>query len=151
VPNHPGKSFLAMKADQMKSINGTTDNMGQRSQGDQELDQRTLVNTETGNQQKVAFLKNFAGRILGEDTSVEMELNDGTKVRINKDLNDRLNNDLQLRDYFLNTGEIPGVGKAKEVQEKEKKEEEEKSYNIDGSLRDKNDPRTYPSGLGTGP
>ena len=140
-----------MKADQMKSINGTTDNMGQRSQGDQELDQRTLVNTETGNQQKVAFLKNFAGRILGEDTSVEMQLNDGTKVRINKDLNDRLNNDLQLRDYFLKTGEIPGVGTAKEVQEKEKNEEEEKSYNIDGSLRDKNDPRTYPSGLGTGP
>ena len=140
-----------MKADQMKSINGTTDNMGQRSQGDQELDQRTLVNTETGNQQKVAFLKNFAGRILGEDTSVEMQLNDGTKVKINKDLNDRLNNDLQLRDYFLKTGEIPGVGTAKEVQEKEKKEEEEKSYNIDGSLRDKNDPRTYPSGLGTGP
>ena len=140
-----------MKADQMKSINGTTDNMGQRSQGDQELDQRTLVNTETGNQQKVAFLKNFAGRILGEDTSVEMELNDGTKVRINKDLNDRLNNDLQLRDYFLNTGKIPGVGTAKEVQQKEKKEEEEKSYNIDGSLRDKTDPTTYPSGLGTGP
>ena len=140
-----------MKADQMKSINGTTDNMGQRSQGDQELDQRTLVNTETGNQQKVAFLKNFAGRILGEDTSVEMQLNDGTKVKINKDLNDRLNNDLQLRDYFLKTGEIPGVGTAKEVQEKEKNEEEEKSYNIDGSLRDKNDPRTYPSGLGTGP
>ena len=140
-----------MKADQMKSINGTTDNMGQRSQGDQELDQRTLVNTETGNQQKVAFLKNFAGRILGEDTSVEMQLNDGTKVKINKDLNDRLNNDLQLRDYFLKTGKIPGVGTAKEVQEKEKNEEEEKSYNIDGSLRDKNDPRTYPSGLGTGP
>ena len=140
-----------MKADQMKSINGTTDNMGQRSQGDQELDQRTLVNTETGNQQKVAFLKNFAGRILGEDTSVEMQLNDGTKVKINKDLNDRLNNDLQLRDYFLKTGEIPGVGTAKEVQEKEKKEEEEKSYNIDGSLRDKTDPTTYPSGLGTGP
>ena len=140
-----------MKADQMKSINGTTDNMGQRSQGDQELDQRTLVNTETGNQQKLAFLKNFSDRLLGEDTSVEMELNDGTKVRINKDLNDRLNNDLQLRDYFLKTGEIPGVGTAKEVQEKEKKEEEEKSYNIDGSLRDKNDPRTYPSGLGTGP
>jgi len=151
VPNHPGKSFLAMKADQMKSINGTTDNMGQRSQGDQELDQRTLVNTETGNQQKVAFLKNFAGRILGEDTSVEMQLNDGTKVKINKDLNDRLNNDLQLRDYFLKTGKIPGVGTAKEVQEKEKKEEEEKSYNIDGSLRDKTDPTTYPSGLGTGP
>ena len=140
-----------MKADQMKSINGTTDNMGQRSQGDQELDQRTLVNTETGNQQKVAFLKNFAGRILGEDTSVEMQLNDGTKVKINKDLNDRLNNDLQLRDYFLKTGKIPGVGTAKEVQEKEKKEEEEKSYNIDGSLRDKTDPTTYPSGLGTGP
>jgi len=151
VPNHPGKSFLAMKAEQMKNINGTTDNMGQRSQGDQELDQRLLVNTETGNQQKLAFLKNFSDRLLGEDTSVEMELNDGTKVRINKDLNDRLNNDLQLRDYFLKTGEIPGVGTAKEVQEKEKKEEEEKSYNIDGSLRDKNDPRTYPSGLGTGP
>ena len=52
---------------------------------------------------------------------------------------------------FLKTGEIPGVGTAKEVQEKEKKEEEEKSYNIDGSLRDKTDPTTYPSGLGTGP
>ena len=140
-----------MKADQMKSINGTTDNMGQRSQGDQELDQRTLVNTETGNQQKVAFLKNFAGRILGEDTSVEMQLNDGTKVRINKDLNDRLNNDLQLRDYFLKTGEIPGVGTAKEVQEKEKKKEEETQYNIDGGVMNPNDPTTYPSGLGTGP
>ena len=140
-----------MKADQMKSINGTTDNMGQRSQGDQELDQRTFVNMESGNQQKVAFLNNFINRVFGQDTSVEMQLNDGTKVRINKDLNDRLNNDLQLRDYFLKTGEIPGVGTAKEVQEKEKKEEEEKSYNIDGSLRDKNDPRTYPSGLGTGP
>ena len=140
-----------MKADQMKSINGTTDNMGQRSQGDQELDQRTFVNMESGNQQKVAFLNNFIDRMFGQDTSVEMQLNDGTKVRINKDLNDRLNNDLQLRDYFLKTGEIPGVGTAKEVQEKEKKEEEEKSYNIDGSLRDKNDPRTYPSGLGTGP
>ena len=140
-----------MKADQMKSINGTTDNMGQRSQGDQELDQRTFQNMQSGNQQKLAFLKNFSDRLLGEDTSVEMQLNDGTKVRINKDLNDRLNNDLQLRDYFLKTGEIPGVGTAKEVQEKEKKEEEEKSYNIDGSLRDKSDPRTYPSGLGTGP
>ena len=144
-----------MKADQMKSINGTTDNMGQRSQGDQELDQRTFVNMESGNQQKVAFLNNFIDRMFGPDTSVEMQLNDGTKVRVNKDLNDRLNNDLQLRDYFLKTGEIPGIGKAKEVQEKEKekekKEEEEKSYNLDGSLRDKTDPRTYPSGLNTGP
>ena len=141
-----------MKADQMKSINGTTDNMGQRSQGDQELDQRTFVNLQSGNQQKVAFLNKFIDRLFGPDTRVEMKLNDGTKVKINKDLNDRLNKDLELRDYFLRTGEIPGLGKAKEVQEKEKKEgeEEEKSYNIDGSLRDKTDPRTYPSGLGTG-
>ena len=80
-----------------------------------------------------------------------MTLEDGTKVKINKDLKKRLDNDPQLMEIFLKTGEIPGIGKAKEVQEKEKKEEEEKSYNIDGSLRDKNDPRTYPSGLGTGP
>ena len=144
-----------MKADQMKSINGTTDNMGQRSQGDQELDQRTFQNMQSGNQQKVAFLNNFINRMFGQDTSVEMQLNDGTKVRINKDLNDRLNNDLQLRDYFLKTGEIPGVGTAKEVQEKEKekekKEEEETLYNIDGGVMNPNDPTTYPSGLGTGP
>jgi len=58
VPNHPGKSFLAMKANEMKNINGVTDNMGQRSQGDQELDQRTLVNMDTANQQKTANLLN---------------------------------------------------------------------------------------------
>jgi hypothetical protein len=151
VPNHPGKSFLAMKADQMKNINGTTDNMGQRSQGDQELDQRTFVNTESGNQQKVAFLNNFVDRMVGPDTRQDMILKDGTKVKVNEDLKKRLDNDPQLLEIFLNTGKIPGLGTAKEVQEKEKKEEEEKSYNIDGSLRDKTDPRTYPSGIGTGP
>ena len=139
-----------MKADQMKSINGTTDNMGQRSQGDQELDQRTFQNMQSGNQQKVAFLNNFVDRMFGPDTRQDMTLEDGTKVKINKDLKQRLDNDPRLMEIFLKTGEIPGVGTAKEVQEKEKKEEEEKSYNIDGSLRDKTDPRTYPSGLGTG-
>ena len=140
-----------MKADQMKSINGTTDNMGQRSQGDQELDQRTFQNMQSGNQQKVAFLNNFIDRMFGSDTRKDMTLEDGTKVKINEDLKKRLDNDPRLMEIFLKTGEIPGVGTAKEVQEKEKKEEEEKSYNIDGSLRDKTDPTTYPSGLGTGP
>tara|TARA_Y100001972_G_scaffold42724_1_gene52640 strand:+ start:322 stop:777 length:456 start_codon:yes stop_codon:yes gene_type:complete len=151
VPNHPGKSFLAMKADQMKSINGTTDNMGQRSQGDQELDQRTFQNMQSGNQQKVAFLNNFIDRMFGSDTRKDMTLEDGTKVKINEDLKKRLDNDPRLMEIFLKTGEIPGVGKAKEVQEKEKKKEEETLYNIDGGVMNPNDPTTYPSGLGTGP
>ena len=140
-----------MKADQMKSINGTTDNMGQRSQGDQELDQRTFQNMQSGNQQKVAFLNNFIDRMFGPDTRQDMTLEDGTKVKINEDLKKRLDNDPRLMEIFLKTGEIPGVGKAKEVQEKEKKKEEETLYNIDGGVMNPNDPTTYPSGLGTGP
>ena len=140
-----------MKADQMKSINGTTDNMGQRSQGDQELDQRTFVNMESGNQQKVAFLNNFIDRMFGPDTRQDMILNDGTKVKVNKDLKKRLDNDPQLLEIFLNTGKIPGLGTAKEVKEKEKKEEEEIQYNIGGGVMRKDDPTTYPSGIGTGP
>ena len=140
-----------MKADQMKSINGTTDNMGQRSQGDQELDQRTLQNMQSGNQQKVAFLNNFVDRMFGPDTRQDMTLEDGTKVKINADLKKRLDNDPRLMEIFLKTGKIPGVGTAKEVQEKEKKEEEEIQYNIDGGVMRKDDPTTYPSGLGTGP
>ncbi len=140
-----------MKADQMKSINGTTDNMGQRSQGDQELDQRTFQNMQSGNQQKVAFLNNFIDRMFGSDTRKDMTLEDGTKVKINEDLKKRLDNDPRLMEIFLKTGEIPGVGKAKEVQEKEKKKEEETLYNIDGGVMNPNDPTTYPSGLGTGP
>ena len=151
MPNHPGKSFLAMKANEMKNINGVTDNMGQRSQGDQELDQRTLVNMDTANQQKTANLLNKFVDFLMPDTRQKMRLNDGTEVNVNEDLKKRLDNDPLLLDIFLKTGEIPGIGKAKEVQEKEKKEEKETLYNIGGGVMKKDDPTTYPSGLGTGP
>tara|TARA_B100000963_G_scaffold256927_1_gene225394 strand:+ start:229 stop:714 length:486 start_codon:yes stop_codon:yes gene_type:complete len=161
VPNHPGKmnqdgiAFLKMKADGLKQVNGTVDNMGMRSQGDQQLDQRTLVNLESGNQQKVAesqnFLKTFSTRLrnifdsgfdrIFPDNTVDHKTEDGRIIKVNKDLKKRLDNDEELKRQLENEGTIPGMEKPTETPQ----------YNIDGGIMDPNDPRTYPSGLGTGP
>ena len=160
MPNHPEKTnqegiaFLKMKADDLKQVNGTTDNMGMRSQGDQQLDQRTLVNLESGNQQKVAesqnFLKTFSTRLRNifdsgfdrvfPDDRVDHVTEDGRVIKVNKDLKKRLDTDEELKRQLENEGTIPGMEKPIETPQ----------YNIDGGIMDPTDPRTYPSGLGTG-
>ena len=128
---------------QLRTMNGTTDNMGNRSVGDQELAQKENENNKTSMQQFNAmnFLKTFAGDVFDRilpDNRVEYTFPDGETIKINKDLKQRLDNDQQFREEFNIKKTIPGM-------------EEQPSYNLDGSLRDKSDPSTYPSGLGVGP
>ena len=128
-------------------MNGTTDSNGMPSQGDQELAQKENENQKTSMQQNNAmqFLKTFArgafdklfDRVVPE-TGVDYTFPDGETIKINKDLKERLDNDQQFREEFNIKKTIPGM-------------KEQPSYNLDGSLRDKSDPSTYPSGLGVGP
>jgi len=128
---------------QLRTMNGTTDIMGNRSVGDQELAQKENENNKTSNQQFNAmnFLKTFAGNVFDRilpDNRVEYTFPDGETIKINKDLKERLDNDPLFQQEFNIKKTIPGM-------------KEQPSYNLDGSLRDKNDPSTYPSGLGVGP
>ena len=128
---------------QLRTMNGTTDNMGNRSVGDQELAQKENENNKTSMQQFNAmnFLKTFAGNVFDRilpDNRVEYTFPDGEKIKINKDLKERLDNDPLFQQEFNIKKTIPGM-------------KEQPSYNLDGSLRDKSDPSTYPSGLGVGP
>ena len=139
------KSYI----DRMRAMNGTTDSNGMPSQGDQELAQKENENNKTSMQQNNAlnFLKTFAGNTFDKlfdrvlpDNSVEYTFPDGETIKINKDLKERLDNDQQFREEFNIKKTIPGMDGT-----------EMPSYNLDGSLRDKSDPSTYPSGLGVGP
>ena len=128
---------------QLRTMNGTTDNMGNRSVGDQELAQKENENNKTSMQQFNAmnFLKTFAGNVFDRilpDNRVEYTFPDGETIKINKDLKERLDNDSLFKQEFDIKKTIPGM-------------KEQPSFNLDGSLRDKSDPSTYPSGLGVGP
>jgi len=128
-------------------MNGTTDSNGMPSQGDQELAQKENENEKTSTQQNNAmqFLKTFArgafdklfDRVLPE-SGVDYTFPDGETIKINEDLKMRLDNDPAFKEEFNIKKTIPGM-------------KEQPSYNLDGSLRDKSDPSTYPSGLGVGP
>ena len=87
------------------------------------------------------FLKTFAGDVFDRilpDNRVEYTFPDGETIKINKDLKERLDNDPLFQKEFNIKKTIPG-------------KKEQPSFNLDGSLRDKTDPSTYPSGLGVGP
>ena len=130
-------------------MNGTTDSNGMPSQGDQELAQKENENQKTSMQQNNAmqFLKKFArgafdklfDRVVPE-TGVDYTFPDGETIKINEDLKKRLDNDSMFKQEFDIKKQIPGMGGT-----------EMPSYNLDGSLRDKSDPSTYPSGFGVGP
>ena len=134
---------FSQNVSQLRTTNGTTDIMGNRSVGDQELAQKENENNKTSNQQFNAmnFLKTFAGNVFDRilpDNRVEYTFPDGETIKINKDLKERLDNDPLFQQEFNIKKTIPGM-------------KEQPSYNLDGSLRDKSDPSTYPSGLGVGP
>tara|TARA_Y100000401_G_C8144593_1_gene136559 strand:- start:50 stop:442 length:393 start_codon:yes stop_codon:yes gene_type:complete len=130
-------------------MNGTTDTNGMPSQGDQELTQKQNENEKTSMQQGNAlkFLNTYTrdtfdklfDRIIPEK-GVDYTFPDGGTIKINEDLKIRLDNDPQLKQEFDIKKKIPGMG-----------ETEMPSYNLDGTLRDKSDPSTYPSGIGVGP
>ena len=130
-------------------MNGTTDSNGMPSQGDQELAQKENENQKPSIQQNNAmdFLQKFArgafdklfDRVVPK-TGVDYTFPDGETIKINEDLKKRLDNDSLFKQEFDIKKQIPGMGGT-----------EMPSYNLDGSLRDKSDPSTYPSGLGTGP
>ena len=142
-------NHLKSYTDRMRAMNGTKDANGMRSQGDQELAQKENENQKTSMQQNNAmqFLKTFArgafdklfDRVVPE-TGVDYTFPDGETIKINEDLKERLDNDSLFKQEFDIKKQIPGMGGT-----------EMPSYNLDGSLRDKSDPSTYPSGLGTGP
>ena len=142
-------NHLKSYTDRMRAMNGTTDSNGMPSQGDQELAQKENENQKTSEQQNNAmqFLQKFArgafdklfDRVVPE-TGVDYTFPDGETIKINEDLKKRLDNDSMFKQEFDIKKQIPGMGGT-----------EMPSYNLDGSLRDKSDPSTYPSGLGTGP
>ena len=133
----------------MRAMNGTTDSNGMPSQGDQELAQKENENEKTSMQQNnaMSFLKTFArgafdklfDRVVPE-TGVDYTFPDGETIKINEDLKTRLDSDPAFKEEFDIKKKIPGMSGT-----------EMPSYNLDGSLRDKSDPSTYPSGLGVGP
>jgi len=131
---------------QLRTTNGRTDDMGMPSVGDQELTQKENENNKTSMQQNKAMslLKRFSNMFdagfdrVFPDNSVEYTFPDGETIKINKDLKERLDNDQLFRQEFNIKKTIPGM-------------KEQPSYNLDGSLRDKSDTSTYPSGLGVGP
>ena len=138
-------TFLANAA-KLRTMNGTTDDMGMPSVGYQELTLKENENNKTSMQQNKAMglLKRFSNmfdagfdRVL-PDNNVEYTFPDGETIKINKDLKERLDNDPLFQKEFDIKKTIPGM-------------KEQPSYNLDGSLRDKSDPSTYPSGLGVGP
>ena len=138
-------NHLKSYADRMRAMNGTMDSNGMPSQGNQELAQKENENNKTSNQQfnAVNFLKTFAGNVFDRilpDNNVEYTFPDGDKIKINKDLKERLDNDPLFKQEFDIEKKIPGMGGT-----------EMPSYNLDGSLRDKSDTSTYPSGIGDGP
>ena len=142
-------NHLKSYTDRMRAMNGTKDANGMRSQGDQELAQKENENQKTSIQQNNAmdFLQKFArgafdklfDRVVPE-TGVDYTFPDGETIKINEDLKMRLDNDPAFKEEFDIKKKIPGMGGT-----------EMPSYNLDGSLRDKSDPSTYPSGLGVGP
>ena len=142
-------NHLKSYTDRMRAMNGTTDSNGMPSQGDQELAQKENENQKTSIQQNNAmdFLQKFArgafdklfDRVVPE-TGVDYTFPDGETIKINEDLKERLDNDSLFKQEFDFKKQIPGMGGT-----------EMPSYNLDGSLRDKSDPSTYPSGFGTGP
>ena len=142
-------NHLKSYTDRMRAMNGTTDSNGMPSQGDQELAQKENENQKTSEQQNNAmqFLQKFArgafdklfDRVVPE-TGVDYTFPDGETIKINEDLKKRLDNDSMFKQEFDIKKQIPGMGGT-----------EMPSYNLDGSLRDKSDPSTYPSGFGTGP
>ena len=142
-------NHLKSYADRMRAMNGTMDSNGMPSQGNQELAQKETENEKTSMQQNnaIKFLKGFASntfdklfdRVLPE-TGVDYTFPDGETIKINKDLKQRLDNDQIFKEKFDIEKKIPGTGGT-----------EMPSYNLDGSLRDKSDPSTYPAGLGVGP
>ena len=142
-------NHLKSYTDRMRAMNGTTDSNGMPSQGDQELAQKENENQKTSIQQNNAmdFLQKFArgafdklfDRVVPE-TGVDYTFPDGETIKINEDLKKRLDNDSMFKQEFDIKKQIPGMGGT-----------EMPSYNLDGSLRDKSDTSTYPSGLGTGP
>ena len=98
-------SFIA-NAMQLKKMTGEQRmDTGEKSQGDQELDQKVMQNAMTSMQQKTANLfRNINPyQELMRDTSVEDPI---TGKRINKDLLDLLNNRPDLRQRFNDTGSI---------------------------------------------
>ena len=147
LPREQGTSMpigsFSQNVSQLRTMNGTTDNMGNRSVGDQELAQKENENKKTSMQQfnAVNFLKTFAGNVFDRilpDNRVEYTFPDGETIKINKDLKERLDNDPSFKKEFNIKKTIPGM-------------KEQPSYNLDGSLRDKSDTSTYPSGIGDGP
>ena len=142
-------NHLKSYTDRMRAMNGTTDSNGMPSQGDQELAQKENENQKTSEQQNNAmqFLQKFArgafdrlfDRVIPE-SGVDYTFPDGETIKINEDLKKRLDNDSMFKQEFDIKKQIPGMGGT-----------EMPSYNLDGSLRDKSDPSTYPSGFGTGP
>tara|TARA_A100000171_G_scaffold24158_1_gene22484 strand:- start:64 stop:543 length:480 start_codon:yes stop_codon:yes gene_type:complete len=84
----------------MRSLNGMQFNSGERSQGDQEAEQRMMQNEKTGILQKVM---NFLQRPLMPDTSVE---DPATGTRVNPDLLKLLEGRPDLRERFNRTGSI---------------------------------------------
>ena len=67
--------FVQEYANKMKSMNGTTDSNGFRSQGDQELDQRTMQNMLTAH-----HINPEAGAGIGMDGFTEPSLKDLVKM-----------------------------------------------------------------------
>ena len=99
---------------QLRTMNGTTDNMGNRSVGDQELAQKENENNKTSMQQFNAmnFLKTFAGDVFDRilpDNRVEYTFPDGETIKINKDLKERLDNDPLFQQEFNIKKTIPGM------------------------------------------
>ena len=142
-------NHLKEYTNKMRSMNGTMDVNGMPSQGDQQLAQKQNENEKTSMQQNNAlnFLNKFTrntfdklfDRIIPEK-GVDYSFPDGETIKINEDLKKRLDNDPLLKQEFDIKKKIPGM-----------RETEMPSYNLDGTLRDKNDPTTYPSGIGVGP
>jgi len=140
-------NHLKSYTNKMRSMNGTMDSNGMPSQGDQELAQKENENQKTSMQQNNAeiFLNKFTRKTFDKlfdrvipEQGVDYTFPDGQTIEINESLKERLDNDPLLKQEFDIKKTIPGM-------------KEQPSYNLDGSLRDKSDPSTYPSGLGVGP
>ena len=72
--------FVQQYANKMKSMNGTTDANGLRSQGDQELDQRTMQNLATSRMLQAHHINPEAGEGAGMDGFTEPSLEDLVKM-----------------------------------------------------------------------
>ena len=108
VYNFPDRDSEEMRFDKMVELNGKQYDNGDRSQGDQEAEQRMAQNKATGLLQKFVGMMNNLNPFdrVFPDNRVDYTNPDGTTQKVNPDFDKLLKNRPDLKEKFDTTGSI---------------------------------------------